>query len=49
MTTILFVLSVKVGLEEWMGVKRAEMYRQGKLTLTDLITKSGRQKTLEEL
>lgn len=35
--------------EEWMGVKRAEMYRQGKLTLTDLITKSGRQKTLEEL
>lgn len=35
--------------EKWMGADRAKAYFAGDLTLTDLITKSGRQKTLEEL
>ncbi len=34
---------------EWMGEKRARMYLAGKLTLTDLVTKGGRQRTLAEL
>jgi len=34
---------------EWMGKKRAGMYMAGKLTLTDLVTKGGREKTLAEL
>jgi SPP1 gp7 family putative phage head morphogenesis protein len=36
-------------IKEWMGEKRAQMYLAGKLTLTDLVTKGGREKTLAEL
>lgn len=35
--------------EEVLGKRRAELYLAGKLTLTDLITKGGREKTLAEL
>jgi SPP1 gp7 family putative phage head morphogenesis protein len=35
--------------EDVLGTKRAALYRQGKITLTDLITKGGRTKTLAEL
>ena len=34
---------------EWMGERRAAKYLAGKITLTDLVTKSGRQRTLAEL
>lgn len=36
-------------IDEVLGAKRAELYRQGKITLTDLVTKSGRVKALDEL
>lgn len=36
-------------IEDVLGTRRAELYTQGKLTLTELVTKTGRQKTLAEL
>lgn len=36
-------------IEDVLGTRRAELYQRGKLTLTELVTKSGRQKTLAEL
>jgi len=36
-------------IEDVLGTKRAALYKQGKITLTELVTKSGRQKTLAEL
>lgn len=36
-------------IDEWMGTKRAEAYLRGEITLNDLVTKSGRPRTLEEL
>lgn len=35
--------------EEILGKKRVELFMKGKLTLTDLVTKGGRERTLEEL
>lgn len=35
--------------EEILGKKRVELFRAGKITLTDLVTKSGRPKSLAEL
>lgn len=34
---------------EYLGAERAELYLSGKITLSDLVTKGGREKTLEEL
>ena len=35
--------------DDFLGAKRADLYRAGKLTVTDLLTKGGREKTLAEL
>lgn len=35
--------------EEILGKRRVELFAAGKLTLTDLVTKGGREKTLEQL
>lgn len=35
--------------DDFLGAKRADLYRTGKLTITDLLTKGGREKTLAEL
>lgn len=34
---------------EYLGASRAEAYLAGKITLTDLVTKGGREKTLDEI
>lgn len=36
-------------IEDVLGAKRAELYKQGKITLTDLVTRAGRPKTLAEI
>lgn len=35
--------------DEYLGKRRAELYQAGKITLTDLVTKGGREKTLDEI
>jgi len=36
-------------IEKYLGKKRAELYLDGKISLSDLVTKNGRTKTLDEL
>jgi SPP1 gp7 family putative phage head morphogenesis protein len=50
-TTFADFLSRQSGsfVEKVLGVRRAELFRAGKLTLTDLISGTGRELTLEEL